>query len=114
MEKRKKDMNKILTITVPSYNTEKYIEAILSSDAKEVKVRNNSIKGIEVEAIMESGGVIEPLKDRIVGRNAAETIVDPETNEVIVNIHNTTHISVIFLYILSDDFAKLLLYYQKT
>lgn len=26
MEKRKKDMNKILTITVPSYNTEKYID----------------------------------------------------------------------------------------
>ncbi|SHK00237.1 DNA-directed RNA polymerase subunit beta' [Propionispora hippei] len=68
--------------------TEEHIEAILSSDVREVKVRNNSIKGIEVEAIMESGGVIEPLKDRIVGRNAAETIVNPETNEVIVNIND--------------------------
>ncbi|CUH97841.1 DNA-directed RNA polymerase subunit beta' [Propionispora sp. 2/2-37] len=67
--------------------TEEHIEQILNSDVREVKVRNNNIKGIEVEAIMESGGVIEPLKDRIVGRIAAEEIVHPETGEVIVRLN---------------------------
>jgi hypothetical protein len=35
-------------------------------------------------------------------------------NAVMTNIHIKAHISVTFLHILSDDFAKLLLYYQKT
>jgi DNA-directed RNA polymerase subunit beta' len=67
--------------------TEEHIEAILASDVREVKVRNNNIKGIEVEAIVESGGVIEPLRDRIVGRISAEEIVDAKTGEVIVPLN---------------------------
>jgi DNA-directed RNA polymerase subunit beta' len=67
--------------------TEEHIEAILASDVREVKVRRNNIKGIVVEAIKESGGIIEPLKDRIVGRIAAEDIVDPKTGEVIVQLN---------------------------
>ena len=63
--------------------TEEYIEAVLNSDAKEVKVRNNNIRGIEVEAIKEGNGIIESLEDRIVGRVLAEDIIDPATGEKI-------------------------------
>ena len=67
--------------------TEEGIEAILNSDVKEVQVRNNEIHGIEVEAILEGTGVIEPLKDRIVGRTAAEELINKETGEVIVPLN---------------------------
>ena len=67
--------------------TEEGIEAILNSDVKEVQVRNNEIHGIEVEAIVEGTGVIEPLKDRIVGRTAAEELINKETSEVIVPLN---------------------------
>ena len=71
--------------------TEEYIEAVLSSDAKEVKVRNNNIRGIEVEAIygdVRDGKPIEPLKDRIVGRVLAEDIIDPKTGKKIASIND--------------------------
>ena len=43
-----------------------------------MQIRHNNIKGIEVEAITEgSRGVIESLKERIVGRFLAEEIYDP-------------------------------------
>lgn len=67
--------------------TEAYIEAILASDAKEVKVRNNNIRGIEVQSIMEGAAVIEHLKDRIAGRVLAEDILDPQTGECIASIN---------------------------
>ena len=67
--------------------TEEGIEAILNSDVKEVQVRNNEINGIEVEAIVEGTGIIEPLKDRIVGRIAAEELINKETGEVIVPLN---------------------------
>lgn len=63
------------------------IEVILRSDVKEVQVHNNEIHGIEVEAIVEGTGIIEPLKDRIVGRIAAEELVNKETGEVIVPLN---------------------------
>lgn len=69
--------------------TEEAIEAVLVSDVREVKVRNNNIKGIEVEAITEGTGVIESLKDRIVGRFVAEDIIDPKTGEAIVRTNDT-------------------------
>ncbi len=76
---------------VPAHTplTEKYIEAILSSDAKEVKVRNNNVRGIEVEAIKEGNGIIESLKDRIVGRVLAEDILNPETGEKVASLNDT-------------------------
>ena len=40
--------------------------------------------GIESRAIVDSGEIIEPLRDRIVGRVALEDVVDPFTNDVIV------------------------------
>ena len=67
--------------------TEEGIEAILNSNVKEVQVRNNEINGIEVEAIVEGTGIIEPLKDRIVGRIAAEELINKETGEVIVPLN---------------------------
>ncbi|MEN6412859.1 MAG: DNA-directed RNA polymerase subunit beta' [Veillonellales bacterium] len=67
--------------------TEEHIEQILASDVREVKVRNNNIKGITVSAITEGNGMIEELKDRIVGRVAAEDITDPKTGEIIVPLN---------------------------
>ncbi|MCX7781912.1 MAG: DNA-directed RNA polymerase subunit beta', partial [Negativicutes bacterium] len=67
--------------------TEEAIDAVLASDVREVKVRNNNIKGIEVSAITDGASVIEPLKDRIIGRTAAEDIVDPATGETIVKLN---------------------------
>ena len=67
--------------------TEEAIERILLSDVEEVKVRNNDIRGVEVTAIVEGDGIIEPLEDRIVGRTAAETLFNKDTGEVIVPIN---------------------------
>ncbi|GAB6071821.1 DNA-directed RNA polymerase subunit beta' [Venenivibrio stagnispumantis] len=43
-----------------------------------------TLKGITVSAIIEGGEIVVPLRDRIIGRYAAEDIIDPYTNEVIV------------------------------
>ena len=54
------------------------IDAVLASgEVREVKVRNNTIEGIEMEAITEGKNnqtVIESLRDRIVGRHLAEDV----------------------------------------
>jgi len=63
--------------------TEKVIDIILASDVREVKVRNNNIRGIEVSDITEGSGLIESLKDRIIGRVAAEDIVDADGNYIV-------------------------------
>ena len=46
-----------------------------------------TLDGIEARAIVESGEIIEPLRDRIVGRVTLERIVDPFTSETIVEIN---------------------------
>jgi DNA-directed RNA polymerase subunit beta' len=43
-----------------------------------------TMDGIEARAIVESGEIIEPLRDRIVGRVALEDIKDPFSGEIIV------------------------------
>ncbi|MGE5360179.1 MAG: DNA-directed RNA polymerase subunit beta', partial [Bacteroidales bacterium] len=43
-----------------------------------------TLDGIEARAIVESGEIIEPLRDRIVGRVTLERIVDPFSNETII------------------------------
>ncbi|MDD7055670.1 MAG: DNA-directed RNA polymerase subunit beta' [Selenomonadaceae bacterium] len=68
---------------------EEKIDAILAGDAKEIRVRNNNVRGIEVEAIKEGDGIIESLAERIVGRVLAEDIVDPETGEKIASLNQT-------------------------
>src|SRR5882672_7033822 len=45
-----------------------------------------TLDGIEARAIVESGEIIEPLRDRIMGRVTLERITDPFTGEVIVDI----------------------------
>ena len=69
--------------------TEELVNMALDSDARDVKVRNNNVRGIEVEAIREGNGIIEPLEDRIVGRVLAEDIIDPETGEKVASINDT-------------------------
>jgi DNA-directed RNA polymerase subunit beta' len=44
-----------------------------------------TMDGIEAKAIVESGEIIEPLRERIIGRVTLERIVDPFTGDVIVN-----------------------------
>lgn len=64
--------------------THDLLDAILDDEeVSEFKIRNNNIRGIEVEAILEDTrgnenkkrGVIESLRDRILGRVLAEDIV---------------------------------------
>ena len=43
-----------------------------------------TLEGIEIRALTEGGEIIEPLYDRILGRVAAEDIIDPYTNEMLV------------------------------
>ena len=43
-----------------------------------------TMEGIEAQAIVESGEIIEPLRDRIVGRVTLEDIRDPFTNELLI------------------------------
>ncbi len=45
-----------------------------------------TIKGIWAESIIEGGEVVEPLRDRIIGRVALDDVIDYVTNEVIVPI----------------------------
>ncbi len=47
-----------------------------------------TLDGIEARAIVESGEIIEPLRDRIVGRVTLERIVDPFSGETIVDIND--------------------------
>src|SRR3954447_26026140 len=44
-----------------------------------------TFEGIVVSAIMEGGDILEPLRDRIVGRVAQEDIYDPLTGDVLVS-----------------------------
>src|SRR4029079_8343003 len=44
-----------------------------------------TMDGIDARAILESGEIIEPLRERIIGRVTLEKIIDPFSGEVIVN-----------------------------
>jgi DNA-directed RNA polymerase subunit beta' len=46
-----------------------------------------TLDGIEARAIVESGEVIEPLRDRIMGRVTLERITDPFTGETIIDVN---------------------------
>jgi DNA-directed RNA polymerase subunit beta' len=47
-----------------------------------------TLDGIEARAIVESGEIIEPLRDRIVGRVTLEKIVDPFSGDSIVDVND--------------------------
>src|SRR5436189_283154 len=46
-----------------------------------------TVDGIEAKAIVESGEIIEPLRDRIIGRSTLEKILDPFSGETIVDVN---------------------------
>ena len=46
-----------------------------------------TLDGIESRAIVESGEIIEPLRDRVIGRVALERVRDPFTDEVIAEVN---------------------------
>ncbi len=64
--------------------TDKIVDAVLADGTvRDIKIRNNAIEGIEVEAITEgktNARVIESLFDRIMGRNLAENVNDEQGN----------------------------------
>jgi DNA-directed RNA polymerase subunit beta' len=46
-----------------------------------------TLDGIEARAIVESGEIIEPLRDRIIGRVSLERIMDPLSAEVLLDLN---------------------------
>jgi len=46
-----------------------------------------TLDGIEARAIVESGEIIEPLRDRVMGRVTLERITDPFTGETIIDVN---------------------------
>src|SRR3977135_872253 len=46
-----------------------------------------TLDGIEARAIVESGEIIEPLRDRIIGRTTLEKILDPFSTDTILEIN---------------------------
>jgi DNA-directed RNA polymerase subunit beta' len=47
-----------------------------------------TLDGIEARAIVESGEIIEPLRDRIIGRVTLEKITDPFTGDTIIEVND--------------------------
>src|SRR2546428_10070628 len=67
-----------------------YLTRRLVDVAQDVIISENdcgTLDGIEARAIVESGEVIEPLRDRIIGRVTLERIVDPFTGDKIVDVN---------------------------
>jgi DNA-directed RNA polymerase subunit beta' len=56
----------------------------VSQDVIISEIDCNTIDGIEVEALLEAGEIIQRLSDRILGRVVQDEIVDPVTAEVLV------------------------------
>ena len=74
-----KDINlEGLSIKAGEKLTRELLEVLLEEDGvREMNIRQNKVRGIQVEAITEgTRGVIESLKDRILGRVLAEDIYD--------------------------------------
>ena len=64
-----------------------YLTRRLVDVAQDVIISDDDCRttnGIEARAIVESGEVIEPLRDRIIGRVTLDRILDPITGKVIV------------------------------
>lgn len=65
-----------------------YLTRRLVDVSQDVIVRENdceSAEGIWVEKIMEGSQLIEPLQQRIIGRVSVDTILHPETGEVLIS-----------------------------
>ncbi len=65
-----------------------YLTRRLVDVSQDVIVREvdcESVEGIWVEKIMEGSQLIEPLQQRIIGRVSVDTILHPQTGEVLIN-----------------------------
>ena len=58
-------------------------DAILAADVPSIRVHMDEVEGVEVTPIIQSGGVIETLADRITGRCPVDDVINPETGELI-------------------------------
>jgi DNA-directed RNA polymerase subunit beta' len=58
--------------------------ADVAQDCAVMEVDCGTLMGVEVEPLMEGGEIIQRLSDRILGRTALEDILDPFTDEVLV------------------------------
>jgi len=47
-----------------------------------------TLKGIDVMPIIEGGKIVEPLRDRILGRVALQDVLDPHTKNVLINAND--------------------------
>ena len=65
------------------YLTRRLVDVAQDVIISEIDCR--TMDGIDARAIIESGEIIEPLRDRIVGRVALERITDPFTAEMIID-----------------------------
>jgi DNA-directed RNA polymerase subunit beta' len=68
-----------------------YLTRRLVDVAQDVIIQEHdcgTMDGIEARAIVESGEIIEPLRDRIVGRVTLETVTDPFTAELIAGVND--------------------------
>jgi DNA-directed RNA polymerase subunit beta' len=68
-----------------------YLTRRLVDVAQDVIISENdcgTLDGIEARAIVESGEIIEPLRDRIVGRVTLERIADPFSDGAIVELND--------------------------
>jgi DNA-directed RNA polymerase subunit beta' len=68
-----------------------YLTRRLVDVAQDVIIQEDdcgTVDGIEARAIVESGEIIEPLRDRIIGRVTLEKITDPFTGETIIEVND--------------------------
>src|SRR5262249_56480707 len=68
-----------------------YLTRRLAGGAQDVIISEQdcgTLDGIEARAIVESGEIIEPLRDRIIGRVTLEKNTDPFTGETIVDVND--------------------------
>jgi DNA-directed RNA polymerase subunit beta' len=74
-----------------------YLTRRLVDVAQEVIVREDDCgtqDGIEVTNLVESGEIIEPFEERILGRCVAENIMDPVSDEIIVKANEMIDVKV--------------------
>ena len=65
-----------------------YLTRRLVDVAQDVIIQEHdcgTLDGLELRAIVEGGEIIEPLRDRIIGRVALEAVTDPFSNETIID-----------------------------
>lgn len=83
-------------VIVDKGNVITYEDALLVDEAEiqEVKIQRN-LEGVEVEEITADDAVIEALEERIIGRYAAKSIVDPKGKVIVKEDHLITEKAVL-------------------